>query len=287
MKEVPITLRLINSNDIDAVKRLSDAEKWNQTEKDWRLLVENPENTCLLAETDNKVIGTSTAINYSNNIAWVAMVLVDKDYRGMGVSKLLLTDMFRRTECCRIVKLDATPSGQPVYKAFGFEPEYIINRMENKSFTELPTDNFDIEPEPVEFSGISEITALDKLTFGVERLKLIEHLIRNYPEKAWKLTRNSRLTGFVLGREGSRFHHIGPVMAGSAGDAKKLISRALKDLVNKPVIMDVLNDKEDLIKWIESIGFTQQRQFFRMYQRENPYPGITDNHFLISGPEFG
>lgn len=287
MKENPITLRVITSNDIEGAIKLSSAEKWNQTERDWRLLVENPLNICLLAECNNKVIGTSTAINYSNEVAWVAMVLVDKDYRGMGVSRMLLTEMFRRTECCRIVKLDATPSGQQIYKYFGFEIEYVINRMENLSLTKLPLADYDILPEPVRLTDMQEIISFDKIVFGVKRSQLIEHLIRNFPNKAWMLKRNNRLVGFALGREGSRFHHIGPVMAESGTDAKILISKAFNELINKSVIIDVLNDKEDLIQWFNTAGFTQQRQFFRMYKRENPYPGITGNQYLICGPEYG
>jgi GNAT superfamily N-acetyltransferase len=287
MKENPITLRVITLNDIGAAIRLSNAEKWNQTEADWRLLVENPLNICLLAECNNKVIGTSTAINYSNEVAWVAMVLVDKDYRGMGVSRLLLTEMFRRTECCRIVKLDATPSGQQVYRDFGFEIEYGINRMENRCLIKLTLDDYDILPEPVQLTDMQEIISFDKIVFGVKRSQLIEHLIRNFPQKAWKLKRNNRLTGFALGRDGSIFHHIGPVMAESSTDAKILITKSFNELIEKSVIIDVLNDKEDLIEWLDSSGFTQQRQFFRMYKRENPYPGVTVNQYSICGPEFG
>jgi len=35
------------------------------------------------------------------------------------------------------------------------------------------------------------------------------------------------------------------------------------------------------------MGFTTQRHFIRMYHKDNPYPGIIDKQFLISGPEFG
>ncbi len=287
MNELPITIRPITLSDLGAAMRLSEAEKWNQTEKDWKLLIENPENICLLAEIDNQIIGTSTAINYSNEIAWVAMVLVDKNFRGKGVSRVLLTEMFRRTECCRIIKLDATPSGQQVYKDFGFKNEYVINRMENISLTKLPLNDYNILPEHAQLTDIQEIIAFDKLVFGVQRFQLIEHLIKNYPEKAWTLKRNNKLIGFALGREGSIFHHIGPVMAETKIDAKALIYNSLKGLIQKPVILDVLNDKEDIIHWLDSFGFNQQRQFFRMYKRENPYPGVSGNQYLICGPEFG
>ena len=53
-----------------------------------------------------------------------------------------------------------------------------------------------------------------------------------------------------------------------------------------PVGLDVPEDREDLIKWLESVGFVKQRHFVRMYLNDNPFPG-TRNQYLISGPEFG
>ena len=58
-------------------------------------------------------------------------------------------------------------------------------------------------------------------------------------------------------------------------------------MTNQSVVMDVLYEKEDLINWLNSIGFIMQRQFVRMYKKENPFPGIINKQYLICGPEFG
>ena len=174
-------------SDIVHAMKLSNTEGWNQTEKDWKLLIESPQNVCMLAECNRKIIGTTTAMNYSNQIAWIGMVLVDKEYR----------------------------------------------------------------------------------------------------HKAWLLKRNNSITGFALGRKGNKYHQVGPVFASNINDVKMLIRKALEELINQPVVMDVLSEKEDLINWLNSIGFIMQRQFVRMYKKENPFPGIINNQYLICGPEFG
>src|SRR5689334_22520481 len=112
MKDITITLRAMDLNDIPGAMRLSKVEGWNQTENDWKLLIENPDNVCLLAEVDGKIVGTTTAINYFNEEMWIGMVLVDREYRGQGISKSLLTDIFQRINFCKSIKLDATPAGQ-------------------------------------------------------------------------------------------------------------------------------------------------------------------------------
>ncbi len=81
MKKTAFILRPMELSDIGSAMKLLNTEGWNQTEKEWKLLIENPENVCMVAESDNKVIGTTTAINYSNQVAWIGMVLVGT-YKG-------------------------------------------------------------------------------------------------------------------------------------------------------------------------------------------------------------
>src|SRR5688500_9499863 len=84
-----LVVRGMLMGDIESAMKLLTSEGWNQNEKDWKLLIETPGNVCLVAESGNKVIGTTTAMNYSNQVAWIAMVLVDNEFRSRGVSKAL------------------------------------------------------------------------------------------------------------------------------------------------------------------------------------------------------
>ena len=112
-------------------------------------------------------------------------------------------------------------------------------------------------------------------------------LVKQYSHKAWLLKRNNSIAGFALGREGNRYHQVGPVSGSTIDDVKMLIRKALKELINQPVVIDVLFEKENLINWLSSIGFTRQRHFVRMYKKENLFPGIANKQYVICGPEFG
>src|SRR5437762_13937124 len=112
MRKTDFIIRPMHPADIVYAMKLSNAEGWNKTEKDWKLLIENPQNVCLLAEGNKKIIGTTVAINYSNQIAWISMVLVAKEYRGQGISKSLLTHILKKSETFKSIKLDATPEGR-------------------------------------------------------------------------------------------------------------------------------------------------------------------------------
>lgn len=227
------------------------------------------------------------AINYNGDVAWIGMVLVDKEYRGRGLSRLLLENILKKLQSCKSIKLDATPEGQQVYKKFNFKEEYFITRMTNTSIVNISSGDDDLIIEPISLKDINEIIALDDYVFGAYRTQLIESLINEYPHNAWLLKRNNYVSGIVLGRVGSKFHQIGPVVASTFTDATILILKALQELENKPIVVDVPNDKEDLINWLHLIGFNKQRHFVRMHQKVNLFPGIKEKQFLICGPEFG
>lgn len=285
--KLSFSIRSMKPGDLSLAFELSDTEGWNQTEKDWRLLIENPENTCLIAEHGNRVAGTATALNHSDKVAWIGMVLVDKALRGQGAGKLLLMNIIEKLKHIGSIKLDATPAGEPLYKSLGFVIEHSIIRMTNGSL------KFDNSHEPqnglinIDRKNLHEVIEFDKLIFGADRSYLLNTLLHDYPEKALLLRKDNISHGYIMGRNGTRFNYIGPVYATSAESAIILLKQAFNSLINEPVALDILQDKEDLIKWLESVGFVKQRQFSRMYLKINPFPGIVKNQYLISGPEFG
>ena len=287
MRKTDFIVRPMQPDDIVYAMKLSNAESWNQTEKDWKLLIESPQNVCLVAECNNKIIGTTTAMNYANRIAWIGMVLVATEWRGQGVSKLLLTNILKKLESFPSIKLDATPAGQRVYEKFDFKDESRIARVVTGSMKNLSLDDDPVLTESIRLNDIEEIIGFDEHIFGSNRGRLIESLIHRYPQKAWLLRRNNSIAGFALGREGNKYHQVGPVFGSTSDDVKILIRKALKELTNQPVVIDVLCEKEDLINWLYSIGFTMQRHFVRMYKKENSFPGDLNKQYLICGPEFG
>ncbi len=246
----PFIVRKMKRSDIGQCMVLSADEGWNQTERDWGRLVDNLHNDCLVAADGKMIVGTATAMNYANHIAWIGMVLVDKDYRGQGISKMMLSALLKLLKSCRSVKLDATPAGQRVYEKLGFISEYIIYRLTTHSMDNLQPGQTGIIPQPVLQPDVSDVAKLDSVVFGTDRECLVKSLVKENTGKA-------------------------------------LISSALANLAGQPVVLDVPADKDELIRWLSSMGFKVQRHFVRMYLQTNPCPGKKEEQFLICGPEFG
>ena len=267
--------------------RLSGAEHWNQTEMDWKRLINGPQNHCLVAESENRIVGTATAMNYSDLVAWIGMVLVDKDYRGKGIAKILVSSLLDQLKSCKSVKLDSTPAGQPVYEKLGFKNEYLIHRMIKSSEINLQGKESTIKPEPVKPSDIPEISLVDYSVFGAERTYLLSSIFKENSDRAWCIRHYERITAFSLGRKGKNYFQIGPVVAQGTEEAKNLILFVLGELYGEHLVADVPDDKPELIQLLKDNGFIHQRQFSRMYLRQNPFPRSVRNNYLICGPEYG
>jgi predicted GNAT family N-acyltransferase len=272
---------------MDGLMELKDAEGWNQLEKDWALLISYKESVNLVAILDDHIVGSITAINYENMVAWIGMMLVDRDYRGRGISKLLLREAMDKLENCRSLKLDATPAGRPVYLKLGFIDEYTLYRMTIPSVSLISLRDNPYKTEQIRSVDIPEVCAYDKQVFGADRTELIRHLYERSPQLAWLLKENNKVAGFCLGRRGQKYTQIGPVSASSSQLAKALIQSSTHQLTGLPVVVDISADKTELKEWLEACGFKAQRPFERMYLRNNPHPGIPENQYLISGPELG
>jgi hypothetical protein len=285
--EPRFTIRTLNTGDIGGCLSLSSSVSWNQTENDWKLLVEDPLNICLGAVSQQRVIGTATAIIYENKVAWIGMVLVDKSFRGRGISKILLSDLLDQLGSIPAVKLDATPEGQPVYGKFGFMDEYAIYRMISPGIHDFSGEKQGSLPVSIPSRALHDIIEMDCRVFGAKRDRLIDSLVNINPGKSWMLEENGKISGFALARQGRNYHQIGPVFASRFEDARALISRALASLNGQPVVVDIPAGKVELIKWLKATGFDIQRSFVRMYLETNPIPGKPENQFLICGPEFG
>ena len=274
-------------DDLGQAFSLSQNEGWNQTMKDWTFLFENPHNVCIVAEKDNMVAGTATALNHGNKVAWIGMVLVDKSFRGQGAGRMLLEEILRGLKDVESVKLDATPAGEPLYRKMGFIAEHQIFRMTCNNLNYLSGISAGYESNIIDRETISDVIKTDLNISGYDRSYLLMNLLSQNPDRAFYLKKDNSIDGYVFGREGIRFNYIGPLSAATHHSARHLVSLAAESLNNKPVALDILEDKAELITWLESIGFVKQRHFVRMHLKNNPYKGMVSNQYLISGPEFG
>jgi len=262
--------------------RLSRQAGWNQLESDWRRFMTMEPEGSFVAELDGRPVGTTTTCIFEN-VAWIAMVLVDKESRGQGVGKTLLKHSFDYLDGRKVktVRLDATAAGRPIYEKLGFVPEYELVRFQGIS---RPG-----KTGPVLSEAVPELFAdmfdFDRRVTGTNRAKMLSLLFAEFPENTRIRTLHDKIDGFITMRPGENAVQIGPCIASmNAGPA--LLSDALNRCAGEAVFVDMPTGNVHAIKIVESSGIKIQRRFTRMCRGER----IKDNPKAIwagSGPEKG
>ena len=278
-----VEIRLLRESDIAAAMELKRFAGWNQTESDWRTLLQLEPNGCFAAVLDVQLVGTTTTTTYGNELAWIGMVLVRPDRRRAGIATKLLQNALSYLEGkVAAVKLDATEVGKPVYERFGFEVESLIERWSRKG----KLISFERQPETIAPETRREILQLDCRAFGANRSKLLDMLLANSCVRP-VITKNDdgSVTGYALARSGSDAVYVGPIVSGEGSHALESLDQLLEQVQSSRVYVDFNCNWGEGAELLRERGFEKQRDLLRM--QRGPASPTSPLVFAIAGPEIG
>jgi GNAT superfamily N-acetyltransferase len=271
--------------DIESGLRLCRVARWDQVARDWeRFLV--PPSSATVAVREGRVIGTAATLRYGSEFGWIGMVLVDPDAQGQGLGPSLLGHALDSLHDLAAIRLDATPAGYPLYVKQSFEEESRLKRMERTV------------PGRIESSGhagiqkmtrgdLDEIAAMDAGAFGAPRSDLLEWMYAGLPAYALVARRGEELAGYLFGRHGFEFAHLGPIVARDSDIAMQLAESCLARHGDRPFIIDAACHDAGWLAFLERAGFREQRPFIRMHRGGHVPFGEPRKQFAVLGPEFG
>jgi GNAT superfamily N-acetyltransferase len=264
-----MTVRLLTPDDLPAAMRLKEAAGWNQTEADWRNVLELEPEGCFGIEAGGAIAATTTAIRYGRELAWIGMVLTDPAYRGRGFARRLMEHALAWLDGARVVKLDATAMGRPLYEKLGFVDECPIERWgRNPAWTR------DAPGLPGGFDA-----ALDREAFGADRSAVLARVA---------LESAAVEDGFAMGRPGSRARYFGPCVARSETAARRLLECFLSRHSGAMVYWDLLPGNAGAVRLAEAHGFQRLRSLARMARPAGAGLARKDEFvYAIAGFEYG
>ncbi len=254
-------------------------------EADWRRFLEMQPDACFVAEFDGVSLGTAVGCMFGS-VAWIAMVLVDAEFRGRGIGTALMQHAlaFVDRTGAKSVRLDATPLGLPLYEKLGFSPQYELTRYDGR------LTNVNVSPQPryvrtAKEEDLESILELDREVTRTDRRKFLLRLFGKRPQDLRIVERDGRIDGYTVLRTGSDATQIGPCVA--ATDAGEwLLADACRRLVGQRVFLDVPCSNDAAVRFAESMGLVPQRTLTRMCRGVQ----IDDDCARLwasSGPELG
>ncbi len=279
-----MTLRVMKDTDIPAGLRLREAAGWNQTEADWRRLLELEPTGCFVACDREQVLGTVTAVNYEGSFGWIGMLLTDPAARRQGIGTRLLNHAiaFLRGRGVECIRLDGTPMGHGLYLRHGFVDEYEIQRWQGRS-TIGPGAGL----PPIREADLEAVCRCDRRIFGADRSLLIASLWRENPSCSALVQAPAGTAGYVLWRPGARAWYLGPCLADSAGHAEALVTEMLSRVPGETVYVDICTKNPWIRQLAENLGFAYQRPLARMCLGPLSCFGEPQLVCAIAGPELG
>ena len=275
--------------DIPDGMRLKESAGWNQTAADWERFLRAGPDGCFVAVAegagaDGKVCGTATTILHEGKFAWIGMVLVDSDFRGRGIGTGLLKKTIEYLDAKKIPsqKLDATPAGKPLYEKLGFVVEYELERWVLNREISGEDSSPTVEP-----TALNEILKWDRDVFGAERGGLLRSLHDTDPDFTLTTTWENKLSGYALGRRGSRADHLGPWVAQDEAAARALLDEFLRRSRRETIFADCFMDNPFARRLLAERKFQSARPLTRMVRGTNQDPGRPELICAALGPEFG
>jgi GNAT superfamily N-acetyltransferase len=281
-----IELRPMTFSDIPLGMRLKTIANWNQLETDWEFLVSAGKGGNFVASYKGDGAGTVTTLHYQGRFSWIGMVLVDPRFRGLGIGRALLDAAIKWAERKGAVRLDATPQGEKLYHTMGFKRERELVRLQRDAAYPSSSDAGK-EVKGLSLGALPLVAALDAPAFGADRTEVLNYLFRNAPDGAFYTEKDQKITGYCLGRKGSNFKQIGPIVAQSLADAKDLLLTTLSTSPDTSLILDAMAENKPWLDFLHAIGFRVQRPLIRMYLGDLAHPGDADLQYAIAGPELG
>ena len=265
-------VRLLRAADIPSAMRLKEAAGWNQTEEDWRRILDLEPEGCFGIEREGRLVATATAICYGCELAWIGMVLTDPAFRGQGLASQLMrrTLEFLDGREVKCVKLDATDMGRGVYQKFGFVDE-------------CPAERWVRAPGPMAAVALGWRgfdAAMDLRSFGADRSRLLARL-------AGAESASIPGAGYAIGRPGSKAAYFGPCVATSVEAAQTWVGWFVGRHAEELVYWDLLPGNPEATLLAERFGFTRVRQLVRMARGEARVALDPQQVYAIAGFEFG
>jgi len=248
--------------DVSELVKIADTVGWLADGYHIKLMMMHSPNLCYGAYDDGKLVGAIMSIGFSET-AQMKYFMVRPEYQRQGVGRRLFKTLLGVLENdFRKIYLHANPDLVPFFESFGFEPKIEVGRFVNVG--KVPPFNF-TNAHAKELDGgnfESAIAAIDRETFGENRLEFLLDEMERTSSLKFTLPNGFQHSSVV----NARHVYLGPwqVRAGHDDEAEKMMKGVLYFRGLKKVIADVPLGVKSVVELYENYHFQQKQTFVHM-----------------------
>lgn len=209
-----IAARSFTADDLDGLARIIAAAYGAPLSSATRAQLIAAPDDIIMADIDGTLAGVVLLANYGE-IAYVGSMAVDPTLRRRGVARALMHELLARCERAGVtaLALDATESGAPLYREFGFEQTDVTQIFERTGMEFVTPDEGHPAPDSVDAA-----LAVDRALVGWRRDDVLKALLGIGGAKLV-----SEPDGFAF----LRGTVVGPWVAGSEASAEQILATCI------------------------------------------------------------
>ena len=263
-----ISIRTLSDADLEAADGILSsafqrAESW---QAELRLFQRLQPDGIFLASRDGIPAGMVASIIYSN-YAYVGLMGIHQEFQRQGLGNAMMEHLLAWLEGQKVplLKLDASPAGQPFYEKLGFVPHeevFVFQRRAGRLDRQHPRGIHLITAPYLEPITVSDIQA-----FGADRSRLLHVLLETYPMRAFRtMNEQGQVSGYLI----AQAKRIGPWVMNRSGDAERLLLAALSLPFAGPISVITPAENAEAVSLLKQYGF----QIVRVNRHMSYGPGV-------------
>ncbi|MDV2683985.1 GNAT family N-acetyltransferase [Alkalihalophilus lindianensis] len=237
---------------------------------------------------EGEIVSSSAIIPYDTSLASIGMVIVNKNFRGMGLGKKVTKECIESVSKETSIMLIATEEGTPLYEKMGFHTVGFVHKY--------LCDNYQVDTAPLidshisieEFSEIDfeQLLKLDEGAFGDKRTHFLRNRIKQSEKCLVVKDEIGTIVGYGLSILGPINLILGPIVAPDFQSASVLIDKLSSEHQGK-LRIDVPSGNDEFMMFLEKKGFVNVSQPPIMVTNSLNMPSRNNTLFGIAAQIFG
>ena len=214
-------------------------------------------------EADGTLRAGAAVVDYGR-VAYLGVVGTDPAMQGRGFGRRIVETALAPVPADRVILLDASPSGAPLYETLGFVDVDASVVLEAKGPVEAPP-----VPglAPMAEADLPAVAAYDAAVFGADRATGLRELFREHPG-GMVCRRDGRVVGYGL-RHPDR---IGPVLAEDQETAAALVAALSVLAPAGPMTVTVPSGHAAMLGHLHRSGVPELRRLRHMRRGGDRHP---------------